>query len=70
MFPHGFFFGVVIPLDLGEPRSLVACDPILLVENPDEMCLVCQIRFEWDDVFDNNSQRLHTSFELGDMKTL
>jgi hypothetical protein len=69
MFPRGFVFGVVIPLDLVEPSSLVVCDSVLLVENLDGMCLVCQIRFQWDGVFDNNiGRRLQTSFELGDMK--
>jgi hypothetical protein len=69
MFPRDFIFGVVILLDLVEPRSLVACDSVLLVENLDGICLVHQIRFQWDDVFDNNiSRRLQTSFELGDMK--
>jgi hypothetical protein len=71
MFPHGFIFGVVIPLDLVEPSSLIVCGSVLLVENHDGICLVCQIRFQWDGVFDNNiSQRLQTSFELGDMKHL
>jgi hypothetical protein len=69
MFPRGSIFGVIIPLDLVEPSSLFACDSVLLVENLDGICLVCQIRFQWDGVFDNNiSQRLQTSFELGDMK--
>jgi hypothetical protein len=69
MLPRGFVFRVVIPLDLVAPSSLVACDSVLLVENLDGMCLVCQIRFQWDGVFDNNiSRRLQTSFELGDMK--
>jgi hypothetical protein len=43
MFPRGFIFRVVIPLDLVEPSSLVACDSVLLVENLDGICLVCQI---------------------------
>jgi hypothetical protein len=69
MFPRGFVFGVITPLDLVEPSSLVACDSVLLVEYLDGICLVCQIRFQWDGVFGNNiSQRLQTSFELGDMK--
>jgi hypothetical protein len=69
MFPRGFVFRVVIPLDLVEPSSLVACDSGLLVENLDGICLICQIRFQWDGVFNNHSsQRLQTSFELGDMK--
>jgi hypothetical protein len=45
MFPCGFIFGVVIPLDLVAPSSLVAGDSVLLVENLDGMCLVRQIRF-------------------------
>jgi hypothetical protein len=69
MFPRCFIFRVIIPLDLVEPNSLIVCDSVLLVENPGGICLVCQIRLEWDGVFDNNiSQRLQTSFELGDMK--
>jgi hypothetical protein len=69
MFPRGSIFGVVIPLDLVEPSCLFACDSVLLVENLDGICLVCQIRVQWDGVFDNNiSQRLQTSFELGDME--
>jgi hypothetical protein len=64
MFPCGFVFGVVIPLDLIEQSSLVACDSVLLVENLDGMCVVRQIRFQWDGVFDNNICRwLQTSFE-------
>jgi hypothetical protein len=47
MFPHVFVFGVLIPLDLVEPSSLVACDSVLLVENLDRVCLVRQIRFQW-----------------------
>jgi hypothetical protein len=50
MFLRRFIFGVVIPLDLVEPRSLVLCDLDLLVENPDGMCLVRQIGFQWDGV--------------------
>jgi hypothetical protein len=69
MFPRGFVFGVIVPLDLVEPSGLVACDSVLLVEYLDGICLVCQIRFQWDGVFDNNiCRRLQTSFELGDMK--
>jgi hypothetical protein len=33
MFPCGFIFGVIIPLDHVEPGSLVMCDSVLLVEN-------------------------------------
>jgi hypothetical protein len=69
MFPRGFIFGVITPLDLVELSSLVTRDSVLLVENLDGICLVCQIRFQWDGVFDNNiSQRFQISFELGDMK--
>jgi hypothetical protein len=69
MFLHGFIFRVIIPLDLVELSSLVARDSVLLVEHFDGICLVCQIRFQWDGVFDHHiSQRLHTFFELGDMK--
>jgi hypothetical protein len=69
MFPRGFIFGVLISLDLIEPSSLVAGDSILLVENLDGICLVRQIRFQWDGVFNNHvCRRLQTSLELGDMK--
>jgi hypothetical protein len=69
MFPRCFIFEVIIPLDPVEPSSLVTCDSVLLVENLGGICLICQIRFQWDGVFDNHiSRRLQTSFELGDMK--
>jgi hypothetical protein len=69
MFPRGFIFKVIILLNLVELSSLVARDSILLVGHLNEICTVCQIRFQWDGVFDNNiSRRLQTSFELGDMK--
>jgi hypothetical protein len=45
MFPCGFIFGVVIPLDLVELSILVVCDSVLLVKHLDGICLVCQIRF-------------------------
>jgi hypothetical protein len=54
MFPLGFVFGVVIPLDLVEPSSLIVRDSVLLVENLDRIYLVCQIRFQRDGVFDNS----------------
>jgi hypothetical protein len=28
-FPRGFVFGVIIPLDLVEPSSLIVCDLVL-----------------------------------------
>jgi hypothetical protein len=69
MFPRGFVFGVVIPLDLVEPSRLVACDSVFLVENHDGICLVRQIMFQWDGVFNNHIYwRLQASLELGDMK--
>jgi hypothetical protein len=69
MFPCGFVFGLIIPLDLVEPSSLVARDSVLLVENLGGICHLCQIWFQWDGVFDNNiGGRLQTSLELGDMK--
>jgi hypothetical protein len=40
MFPGGFIFGVLIPLDLVELSGLIACDSVLLVENLDRICLV------------------------------
>jgi hypothetical protein len=57
MFPHSFVFGVVIPLNLVELSSLVTHDSVLLVENLNGMCLVHQIRFQWDGVFDNHISR-------------
>jgi hypothetical protein len=54
MFTRGFIFRVIIPLDLVEPSSLVVRDLVLLVENLGGICLVCQIRFQWAGVFDNN----------------
>jgi hypothetical protein len=69
MLLHGFIFAVIIPLDLIEPSSLITHDSVLLVENLDGICLVCQIWFQWNGVFDNHiGRRLQTSFELGDMK--
>jgi hypothetical protein len=69
MLPRGFVFDVIIPLDFVELSSLVMHDSVLLVENLDGICLLCQIWFQWDGVFDNNiGRRLRTSFELGDMK--
>jgi hypothetical protein len=69
LFPHGLVFGVIILLNLVELSSLVACDSILLVKNLGGICLVCQIQFQWDGIFDNNiGQRFQTSFELGDME--
>jgi hypothetical protein len=56
-------------LNLVESSSLVARDPVLSVENLGGISLVCQIRFQWDGIFnDNIGQGLQTSFELGDMK--
>jgi hypothetical protein len=46
-----------IPLDLIELSSLVVHDSILLVNNIGGICLVCQIWFQWDGVFDNNINR-------------
>jgi hypothetical protein len=57
MFPRGFIFGVIIPLYLVEPRSLVACDSVLLVENLDGIGLVGQVGFQWNGVFDNHISR-------------
>jgi hypothetical protein len=69
MFPRAFIFGVIIPLDLVELSSLVARDSVLLVVNIDVMCLVSQIGFQWDGIFDNNTgRRFQTSFELGDVE--
>jgi hypothetical protein len=69
MLPCGFIFRVIIPLDLVELNSHVARGLVLLVENLDGICLVCQIRFQWNGVFDNHiGRRLQTSFELRDMK--
>jgi hypothetical protein len=60
---------VLISLDLVELSSLIACDSVLLVEDLDGICLVRQIRFQWDGVFNNHvCQRLQTSLEFGDMQ--
>jgi hypothetical protein len=45
MFLRGFVFKVIIPLDPIEPSSLVMRDSVLLIENLDVICLVCQIQF-------------------------
>jgi hypothetical protein len=69
MFPCSFVFGVIVPLYLVEPSSLVVCDSVLLFENLDGMGLVGQVGFQWNGVFDNHiSQRFQTSFELGDVE--
>jgi hypothetical protein len=69
MFPCGFVFRVIIPLELLELSSLVVSDSVLLVKHLDGIYLVCQIRFQWDGIFNNNiNRRLQISFELGDMK--
>jgi hypothetical protein len=69
MFSRGFILRVIIPLNLIEPSSLVARDSVLLIENLDGMCLVGQIGFQWDGIFDNNiGQRFQISFELGYME--
>jgi hypothetical protein len=57
MFPRGFVFRVIIPLNFIEPSSHVARDSVLLVENLDGMCLVCQIGFQWDGIFDDDIGR-------------
>jgi hypothetical protein len=54
MFSRCFIFRMIIPFDLVEPSSLVVRDLVLLVENLDGMCLIRQIRFQWDGAFDNN----------------
>jgi hypothetical protein len=69
--PTWLHLGVLIPLDLIEPSSLVACDSVLLVEDLNGICLVRQIRFQWDGVFNNHVCRgLQTSLELEDMKQI
>jgi hypothetical protein len=69
MFPHGFIFGVIIPLYLVELSSLVACDSVLLVENLDGTGLVGQVGFQWNGVLHNHiSRRFQTYFELRDVE--
>jgi hypothetical protein len=69
MFPHGLVFGVIIPLYLVDPSSVVACDSVLLVENLDGIGLIGQVGFQWNGVLDNHiTQRFQTSFELGDVE--
>jgi hypothetical protein len=71
MFPCGFIFGMIIPLNLVEPSSLVAGDSVLLAENLGGVCLVCHIRFQWNGIFNDNIDRwIETSFDLGDMKQI
>jgi hypothetical protein len=49
--------------------GLVLSDSVLLVQNLDGIDLVCQIWLKWNGVFNYHiGWRLHTSFELGDMK--
>jgi hypothetical protein len=60
---------MIISLNLIELNSLVAGDLVLLVKNLGGICLVCQIRFQWDGIFnDNISRELQASFKLGDVK--
>jgi hypothetical protein len=69
MFPHGFIFRVIIPLNLIELSSLDLGDSVLLVKNLGGICLVRQVWLQWDGIFNHNfSQGLQTSFELGDVK--
>jgi hypothetical protein len=63
MFPCGFIFRVTIPMDLVELSSLIVCDSVLLVENLDGICLLSQIGFKWDGIFDNSiGRRFQTPF--------
>jgi hypothetical protein len=69
MFPCGFIFGVIIPLYLVEPSSLVACDSVLLVENLDGTGLLGHVGFQQNGVLHNHiNRRFQTSFELGDVE--
>jgi hypothetical protein len=69
MFPRGFILGMIIPLNLAKLCGLIAGDSVLLVQNFGRIELVCQVRLQWDGIFnDKISQGLQTSFELGDMK--
>jgi hypothetical protein len=69
MFPRGFIFGMIIPLNLVELSSLAVGDSVLLFKNPGGIHPVCQIRFQWNDIFNDNIGRgLQASFELGDIK--
>jgi hypothetical protein len=71
MVPHGFIFGVIIPLYLVEPSTLVACDSVLLVKNLDGTGLVGQVGFQRNGVLHNHiSWRFQTSFELGDVEQI
>jgi hypothetical protein len=54
MFPRAFIFGVIIPLYLVEPSSLVACDSVLLVENLDGTGLVGQVGFQGNGALHNH----------------
>jgi hypothetical protein len=69
MFPCGFIFRVVIPLNLVKLSSLISSDSVLMVENLGGICLVRQVWLQWDGIFNHNIGRgLQTSFELGDVK--
>jgi hypothetical protein len=69
MFPRDFIFGLVIPLHFVKLSGLVLSDSVLLVQNLDGMCLVCQVWLQWNGVLNYHIDwRLQTSFELGDMK--
>jgi hypothetical protein len=43
MFPHGFIFLVVIPLNLVKLGGLVSSESVFLVQNLDGICLVGQV---------------------------
>jgi hypothetical protein len=43
MFPRGFIFRVVIPLNLVKSSGLVLGDSVLLIQNLDGKCLVHQV---------------------------
>jgi hypothetical protein len=69
MFPHGFIFRVVIPLNLVKLSGLVSSDSVLLIQYLDRICLICQVWLQWDGNFnDNISHGPQTSFTLGDVK--
>jgi hypothetical protein len=69
MFPHSFILGMTIPLNLIKLCGLVVGDSVLLVQNLGRIGLLCQVRLQWDGIFDDNISRgLQTTFELGDLK--
>jgi hypothetical protein len=54
MFRHGFILRVIISLNLVKLGSLISSDSVLLVQTLDRMCLVHQVKLQWDGIFNDN----------------